>query len=132
MRRGRRYVRTNIQSIARITAIMGESVAGPFEGLIWSIGFGGLGVRARQAVEVGSRVETVLSLVDLNGKVCRETVHGRVVWDADQSPYFMFGIQFVSINSNDHPGLMSFLDAQKKEFERYNLQNENIHSAITR
>ena len=124
MRQRRRYKRTKIQSMAIITVVGNGSVLGPFEGLIWSIGFGGVGVRSRQAVGINSQVEAILTLTDSSGNIRREAVQGTVIWEAHRSSYFIFGMQFDGINRDDHPVLINFLEAQKREFE-----NLHIHEA---
>ncbi len=118
MRQPRRYLRTMITGSACISVVRKGLITKSFEGVVISVGFGGFGVRALLPVDIHSEVEAVLSFVDIDGKTRYETVQGKVVWDAEKPPHFLFGIQYLGLNKKDHPGLLSYLEAQKKEYER--------------
>ena len=118
MQNRRRHKRIKIDSTAIITVLKEDSVLTPFLGFVIQISYGGIGICATQPAEVNNEIELGLTLIDIEGKKRHETIQGRIVWQKKAPSFYIFGVQFTSLNKKDHPKLVSYLEAEKKEGEK--------------
>lgn len=111
----RKNERIVITSTATITVLTDDSVMAPFDGTVINISPGGVGLCAQTPVKENNKIEVVLRFIDMEGKQRKESVQGRVVWQSEIPPFCVFGVEFIGLNEQDHPGLIGYLQSQTEQ-----------------
>jgi hypothetical protein len=86
------------------------------DALIGDVSYSGIRVYVKE--HLAGQVEiSRCHFVDAMGGVeteIAETVHGRVMWIKQKGKWYSVGIKFDSLNSQDHPAILAFLDKHIK------------------
>lgn len=80
------------------------------ETTIANISFSGIGLYSVKPIGKGKKVRITISFVDKRGKICEDSVEGRVDWQKKFKKMYLLGIVFdEELNSIQQPKLMDHL-----------------------